>query len=238
MSRITRRRPSPLMLVAGAALVAALAGTAIADPLAITSVLNKKEKKQVKNISKNQANLQINQRAPGLSVAHASSAESAASATNAANASNATNAAHADQADNANTANGVTVRSIRYHAPEGNSPVQVLSMGGLTLTANCITPNQDASLQAATTADNATLNSMSFTTITGAFENLVPRTDFDVADGPVELVANGDNLLVTIQYSRPLSLSQPPSAVTVQVQADSSEARQDCVISGHAFSQG
>jgi hypothetical protein len=226
------------MLVAGAALVAALAGTAIADPLAIKSVLNKKEKKQVTNISRNQANLLIDQRAPGLSVAHAGTADSAASASNAANAANATDAAHADQADNAATANGVTVRSIRYHVPEGNNPVEVLSMGGLTLTANCISPNQEFSLQAATTADNATLNSMSFTTITGAFENLVARTDFDVSDGSVELVANGDNLLVTTQYTRPLSLSQPLSAVTVQVQADSSEARQDCLITGHAFSQG
>ena len=71
MSRIIRRRPSPSMIVAGAALVVALAGTAIAGPLATKSVLVKAEKKQVKKISKNQANLQIDQRAPGLSVANA-----------------------------------------------------------------------------------------------------------------------------------------------------------------------
>lgn len=37
--RITRNRPSPAMIVAGAALVAALAGTAIAGPLATNSAL-------------------------------------------------------------------------------------------------------------------------------------------------------------------------------------------------------
>ena len=51
------RRPSPAMVVAIVALIAALGGTAIAG-----GALNKKK---VKNISNNQ----ITQRAPGLSVA-------------------------------------------------------------------------------------------------------------------------------------------------------------------------
>jgi hypothetical protein len=55
------------MIVAGVALIVALAGTAMAAPTAIKAVLDKKEKKQVKNI----ANKQINKRAPGLSVANA-----------------------------------------------------------------------------------------------------------------------------------------------------------------------
>jgi hypothetical protein len=67
------RRPSPAMIVALAALVVALAGTAMAAPTAIKSILNKKEKKQVKNISKNQ----VNALAPGLSVKHAGTAGSA-----------------------------------------------------------------------------------------------------------------------------------------------------------------
>ena len=56
------RRPSPAMLVAIAALIVALGGTAVAG-----GVLNKKK---VKNISNNQ----ITQRAPGLSVASANTA--------------------------------------------------------------------------------------------------------------------------------------------------------------------
>jgi hypothetical protein len=73
MTKSKGRRPSPAMIVALAALVVALAGTAIAAPAAIKSILNKKEKKQVKNISKNQ----VNALAPGLSVKHANTAGSA-----------------------------------------------------------------------------------------------------------------------------------------------------------------
>jgi hypothetical protein len=61
------------MIVAGAALIIALAGTAIAAPTAIKSVLDKKEKKQVKTI----ANKRITKRAPGLSVANAANAANA-----------------------------------------------------------------------------------------------------------------------------------------------------------------
>ena len=57
------RRPSPAMVVAIVALIAALGGTAVAG-----GALNKKK---VKNISNNQ----ITQRAPGLSVSSAKSAD-------------------------------------------------------------------------------------------------------------------------------------------------------------------
>ena len=70
------RRPSPSMIVASTALIIALAGTAMAAPTAIKSVLDKKEKKQVKNI----ANKRITKRAPGLSVANATNAQNAANA--------------------------------------------------------------------------------------------------------------------------------------------------------------
>jgi hypothetical protein len=53
MTRLKRSRPSPALIVAVVALVAALAGTAVAaDPLATTSVSKKKTKK----IAKKQAN--------------------------------------------------------------------------------------------------------------------------------------------------------------------------------------
>jgi hypothetical protein len=67
MRRIIRSRPSPTMLVAVLALVAALAGTAVAGPTATTSV----SKKKVKKIAKKQAIKQINELAPELSVANA-----------------------------------------------------------------------------------------------------------------------------------------------------------------------
>jgi hypothetical protein len=70
------------MTVAGLALIIALAGTAMAAPTAVKSVLNNKEKKQVKGI----ATGVVNNLAGGLSV------KSAGSATNATNATNANNA--------------------------------------------------------------------------------------------------------------------------------------------------
>jgi hypothetical protein len=94
-------RPSAPLIVAILALVAALAGSAIAgsnsSPGAIT-------KKQVKKLAKKQidrlvpalVNERIDQRAPGLSVANAVRAGSAANAENAATAGTATSAQRAD----------------------------------------------------------------------------------------------------------------------------------------------
>jgi len=75
MKRIFRR-PSPAMVVALVALIAALGGTAVG-----ATVLSKKK---VKKISNNQ----ITKRAPGLSVASAGTANSAKNATTADKASN------------------------------------------------------------------------------------------------------------------------------------------------------
>ena len=63
-------RPSPSMAVALAALIVALAGTAMAAPSAIKSALSKSEKKQVKGI----ADGRVNALAPGLAVANAANA--------------------------------------------------------------------------------------------------------------------------------------------------------------------
>jgi hypothetical protein len=93
------------MIVAMAALVVALAGTAMAAPTAIKSILNKKEKKQAKNIAKNQ----INALAPGLSVKHANTAGSADSAKHA---DSATNADNAKRADNADALSGTTIVGV------------------------------------------------------------------------------------------------------------------------------
>ncbi len=246
--RIGPSRPSAAIIVAVLAVVAALAGTAVAGPDTSTSAVSKKKVKkiarkqaikQINALAPGIADEQINKRAPGLSVAHADSAESAASAANAVtatNAANAANAANADQADNANTANGVTVQSIRYHVAPGDNPVELISMGGLTLTANC--PSANLSLEAETAANGATLNSISFSTTTGDPANVQPQTSFDVSENPIELASESfDNQLMTTQYSRPLSLGTPLSAVTVQTQLDVGPAI-GCLITGHAFSQG
>jgi hypothetical protein len=81
------------MIVAMIALIVALAGTAMAAPTAIKSILNKKEKKQASNIAKNQ----IRAQAPNLSVKHATTAGSADTAK------------RADVATNADALSGHTV---------------------------------------------------------------------------------------------------------------------------------
>lgn len=97
-----KRRPSGSMVVAVCALVVAAAGSAIADPLASTSKLDKKEKRQVRAI----ATQTVQGLAASLSVANAQNAVNAQNAANAAQAANAANAASAANATNAaNAAN-------------------------------------------------------------------------------------------------------------------------------------
>jgi hypothetical protein len=107
MRNLKGRRPSPAMIVASTALIIALAGTAMAAPTAIKSILNKKEKKQVKNISKNQ----VNSLAPGLSVKHATTAGSADTAKRADVATN------ADALGGQALANVATARSVSPGGP-------------------------------------------------------------------------------------------------------------------------
>ena len=82
MDRLGRLRPSPAMLVAVAALVAALAGTAVAG-VATFSKLDGKERRQVAKIARKAADKQITRRAPTLSVAAAGSANTANTASTA-----------------------------------------------------------------------------------------------------------------------------------------------------------
>jgi hypothetical protein len=91
--RETRARPSPAIVVAVLALVAALAGTALAGTGAGTSAINKKKVKKI-------AKKQINKLAPGLSVAHASTA------------------GNADQAANANALGGRPASAFASSTPE------------------------------------------------------------------------------------------------------------------------
>jgi hypothetical protein len=76
MRSVLRSRRSPAVVISILALVAGITGAAVAGPTASKSVLNKKEKKQVRNI----AGSEITKRAPGLAVASAKTADSAKSA--------------------------------------------------------------------------------------------------------------------------------------------------------------
>jgi hypothetical protein len=97
--RIRESLSSPGLLVGVLALVAAVAGTAVAGPGATTGALTKSKVKKI-------AAQQVNALAPGLSVAHARSADTATNATaadSAAQADSATNALNADELDGLNS---------------------------------------------------------------------------------------------------------------------------------------
>jgi hypothetical protein len=70
------RRPAPGTVLGLIALIVALAGTAVAGPLATTSVLDKKDKKQIRKI----ARAEIAKAAPGLTVGNATNAAQAGNA--------------------------------------------------------------------------------------------------------------------------------------------------------------
>jgi hypothetical protein len=126
------RKPSPAILVAVLALVAAFTGTAVAGPDASTSAITKKKVASI-------ATKQINKLAPGLSVAHADTASNATNAQNAAHADTATTAAHADTADNstsaqnANSLDGLNSTDfLRSNDPSSIPTVQVTRTSALS----------------------------------------------------------------------------------------------------------
>ncbi len=121
--RIRERRPSPAVIVAVLALVAALAGTAVAGPHASTSAINKKKVKKI-------AKKQINKLAPGLHVASAESANTA------------TNADLLDGIDSASLLRG-TGRTFAVHgtdAPSGDPSAPIALQIGGNLTLDCNNP--------------------------------------------------------------------------------------------------
>lgn len=144
MRKWSRPAPTPAMVVAIAALLAALGGTAVAG-VATISKLTKSEKKQVRRIAAAQADRRISSRAPGLSVSHAKSADAAASAETARTAADAGHAGTADQAGHAATADRATdaaavggVRTVKIDIARSTDTTQtILAQGGITMEAIC-----------------------------------------------------------------------------------------------------
>lgn len=114
MRLLARHRPSPSIIVAVAALCLSVIGTAAAG-VASFGVLDQGEKKQVRKISRKQANGRITARAKNLSVKHATTADRAAIADRASTADSATSGAPlayaAVEADGTLT-NGYAVKNI------------------------------------------------------------------------------------------------------------------------------
>jgi hypothetical protein len=140
MRHINASRPSAAIVVGVLALVAALAGTALAGSDATTSAPSKKK---VKKIAKRQAKKQIKKLAPGLSVAHAETANTANTANS------------ATQAQNAGTANRVRPVKVNFAASANAAPRTFLNQGGVRIRGDCEAGH--ARLTASSTANNGTL---------------------------------------------------------------------------------
>jgi hypothetical protein len=173
---------------------------------------------------------------------HANNADNADNATNAANATQAANSAdadHADQADNATTVNSVAVQAVRYRTnATTNTPTQIVTLGGLTLTANCNGGN--LSLVANTSTSNASISSAAIDTFSDVVDaNTVHDNDFDTGDTVDLLAADDNDQVLNVEYTRPASggfLSQ--SAATSAVLMTDSDGGVDCLVTGHAFRNG
>jgi hypothetical protein len=133
-SRMRGLRPSPAIVVAVMALIAAVAGTAVAGPGATTSKITKKK---VNKIAAKVANQEIDERAPGLSVANAAQLDGRPAV-----AFDTASASDVQTADQALTGAHVPVLSTNVTVPSGKrvtatATIEMESNGGTNDNANC-----------------------------------------------------------------------------------------------------
>lgn len=190
---IKRGKPSPAMLVAIVALVAALAGTAIGG-VAITA-LNKQEKRQVKRIAKKQAKTQgkkSNQKAKAAQ-ASADAAQSSADT-----AGSSANQALSQQ------------ETFSYAADATATTTTLFEGGGLRIEGRC--PGADVEVDARSLADNSIIHLATNVDVPDAYydedddfdtDDIEPLDVFDYADGVQGTFTfrNGqDGTIVTATY--------------------------------------
>ena len=191
--RIKRGKPSPAMLVAIVALVAALAGTAIGG-VAITA-LNKQEKRQVKRIAKKEAKTQgkkSNQKAKAAQ-ASADAAQSSADT-----AGSSANQALSQQ------------ETFSYAAEATATTTTLFEGGGLRIEGRC--PGADVEVDARSLADNSIIHLATNVDVPDAYydedddfdtDDIEPLDVFDYADGVQGTFTfrNGqDGTIVTATY--------------------------------------
>ena len=184
MRRFTSARPSPAMVVAFIALLAALSGTATAlqgkntvDSGDIKNGVVKSDdiknggvgSKDVKNGGVTTDDLKNNDvgsgdvrdnTLTGTDINEGTLGQvPSANAANSANTANSANSANtANSANSAGSVDGLSFARINYQGTEGSGGATVLSVGGLIVTASCA-PGLDLELEATTTIDNAAINS-------------------------------------------------------------------------------
>jgi hypothetical protein len=196
-------------VVAALAIVAALAGTAVAADTGATS--NKITKSKVKKIAKKQANKVLDQRESSLRVDHAKTAEQAT---------------NADTAATANAISGLTFRNISYNS-NSTAPTTILDLNGFQMVADCDAANQ---LVAQTTVNAASARYFQVESDTGPPANLVSEEDetFNVGD-QLSLVQGGTN------DEEALGVYTRPDGGHVEWQLDyDGAATTTCTFNGHA----
>jgi hypothetical protein len=214
MKLSTGARPSPAMVVGVLALSLAIGGSAIAGTTAVTSKLDKKEKKQVKRIAKKQANKRITQRAPGLSVANAQSAVTAESAAS------------------ADSLNGLRVLPIKHRSGDVTNAT-VFDAGGLQMRVSCALSDEE--LRASTTVAGGEIAAISDDAFEADFsagqivhnldDDFNPGDDFDLQDSATA----SDDRMYEVQY-----LGGDGAIVTAHVITDDDVGSTNCVVSGYA----
>jgi hypothetical protein len=217
MRRIKGARPSAALIVAVIALVAALGGGAVAG-VAVTS-LNKKDKKQVRKISKKEANKRIDKREPSLDV------NSAKNATNAENAINATNAQNAD------TAAGVRPVKVDYTGSGGGPDEVLLDEGGIEIRAICSGAPSAQVLLSATAPGGAIAASVIDSPLDTDRVGFETDDEFDPPDDLFFSTApTNPDMSLTLNYR-----GTDGTTVTGTLQMRTGTAVADCVISGTLF---
>jgi hypothetical protein len=187
---MSKRRPSPAMVVAMIALCLGLGGSAIAAG-GVT-------KSQMKKIAKKQANKQINKREAGLSVAHAKTADSAT---------------NAQAATNASAVGGNSVTKFTFLAPDGTGSTELFNVNGLRMTASCPDSSLRPDIKASATGTPQGVIKVEGIGFPGNVPVLADLAAWNSASGTVDVdggVDRGvaelsffreDGLVVTVNYS-------------------------------------
>ena len=180
---MSKRRPSPAMIIAVIALVLGLGGAAIAADLT---------KPQVKKIAKKVANKQIKKKAILKSQEGSLNVNSAKTA---------------DTAANAAAVNGVRVVGMDYRANYGDASAEVLNVPGLTIRVDCVTGPNDLEViatvttpgefESGSTSGGAVENSLSGTNVPGDTFDLVDGDDNAIVGNTVFHGYNGDVVELT-----------------------------------------
>lgn len=129
---------------------------------------------------------------------------------------------------NADKVSGIDAFEIDYRSDGGpGSTLTVLNAGGLTLLAGCFTG--DLEVFASTSRDNSMIRVF-------AQGNALAFTDFDIADGGVDVVDLDDNTAGTLVYARPDGVHVTISFVAEEDPFGASDPDEfDCVFVGTAF---